>query len=104
MQTLSKKAAHIRAHTWKDIGGWFGLALDGAFFVFLLFVSGFVLIVGIIALVLNYIFSPVLTLMSVCSKSKNTDESILLEDGTLGTRRLPAAETAKAQPVAATQH
>jgi AraC-like DNA-binding protein len=39
MKTLYKKASHLRAHTWKDIGGIGGLLLDMAFFVFLVVVS-----------------------------------------------------------------
>jgi hypothetical protein len=88
MQTLYKKASHLRAHTWKDVGGIGGLLLDGAFFVFLLITSAVVVVVGSIVVALNYLFSPVLSLLSSFrgSKKQFVDETILLDDGTLATR------------------
>jgi hypothetical protein len=97
MKTLYKKASHLRAHLWKDIGGIGGLLLDWAFFVFLLIVSAIVLVVGSIIVVLDYLFSPLLALMSLGrgTQKRPLDESILLDDGTLGTRPPRSPETGK---------
>lgn len=65
MKTIYKKASHLRSHTWKDIGGVGGLLLDAAFFVFLLIMSMFVMTVGAIAVVIDYIGSPFLALLSL---------------------------------------
>ena len=99
MKTLYKKASHLRAHTWKDIGGVRGLVLDMTFFVFLVFVSVIMTIVGFIGVVLAFVFSPVLALVSYCGKrqKKDWDDSILLDDGTLGHRPSPSTETVKSQ-------
>jgi hypothetical protein len=85
MQTLYQKASHSRSHTWKDIGGLGGLLLDGAFFIFLLIMSAIVLTAGVIALVCDYLIRPVLALLSRFKgfKKRNSDETILLEDGPL---------------------
>jgi hypothetical protein len=105
MITLYKKASHLRAHIWKDIGGIGGLLLDGAFFVFLLIVSAIVLLMGGIVVVLDYLFSPVLALMSLRrgSQKRNWDESILRDDGTLGTRLSPPPETTKPESLPASK-
>jgi hypothetical protein len=88
MKKLYKKASHLRAHTWRDIGGMGGLLLDWAFFVFLFFTSAIVLVLGMVVVVLDYVFSPALALVSACRgpKAKFIDDTILLDDGTLGTR------------------
>jgi hypothetical protein len=98
MKTLYKKASHLRSHTWKDIGGLGGLLLDFAFFAFLLIVSALVLSVGAIVIALDYLLAPVLSLTSLrkSSQIKNRDESVLLEDGTLGNRPLAPMESSKA--------
>jgi hypothetical protein len=95
MKTLYKKASHLRAHTWKDIGGIGGLLLDAAFFVFLVIVSTMVVQVGGIVVVLGYLFSPLLALLAQGreSQKKDVDESVLLDDGTLGTRPLAPKAT-----------
>jgi hypothetical protein len=100
MKTLYKKAAHLRAHTWKDIGGLGGLLLNLAFFVFLLivsfFVSLFLLSVGVVALVLDYVVYPLLALLSLGRiKKEDRDQAVLLEDGTLGVRPAMSPETTK---------
>lgn len=97
MKTLYEKATDLRAHTWKDIGGISGLVLDAVFFVFLFIVSAFMLLAGFIALILDYVFSPLLSMMSMCRRpnAKNTDEAVLLEDGTLGTRPPAPPEVTK---------
>jgi hypothetical protein len=99
MKTLYQKASHLRAHTWKDIGGFGGLLLDAAFFVFLLVMSAIVLVVGAILIAFDYLFRPVLTLMSLSRRSKKStlDEAILLDNGTLGVR--PPASPEKEKPV-----
>ena len=73
MKTLCKKASHIRAHTWIDIGGIGGLLLDGVFFIFLLLVSVIVLAIGAVAVALDYLFSPVLALMSLSRPTHKID-------------------------------
>jgi hypothetical protein len=105
MKTLYKKASHLRAHTWKDIGGVGGLLLDAVFFVFLLVVSAVVLLFGVIAVVLDYLFSPALGLLSRCggSQKKDWDEAVLLEDGTLGTRPSAPPSAAKTESLSATK-
>jgi hypothetical protein len=66
MKTLYKKASHLRAHTWKDIGGIGGLLLDAAFFVFLVVMSVIMMFVGLIAVVFAYLAYPVFALLSRC--------------------------------------
>jgi len=97
MKKLYQKASHLRAHTWKDIGGFGGFLLDVAFFVFLLIMSAIVLLVVAIVLALDYLFRPVLSLMSLSrgSQKRNLDEAILLEDGTLGVRPVASPKKAK---------
>jgi hypothetical protein len=77
MKTLYKKASHLRTHTWKDIGGIGGLLLDGVFFVFLLIVSAIVLAIGAIAVALDYLFSPLLALLSLCRRTRKIDSEEL---------------------------
>ncbi len=61
MKTLYQKASHLRSHTWKDIGGLGGLLLDAAFFIFLLIISAVMLLVGIVAVVLDYLIRSCLS-------------------------------------------
>ncbi len=97
MKALYKKASHLRAHTWKDVGGIGGLLIDGAFFVFLLVMSAVVLVAGSIFVVLDYLFSPLLGLLGTFrgSKRRFVDDTILLDDGTLASRSSTNAETPK---------
>ena len=97
MKTLYKKASHLRAHTWKDIGGLGGLLLDGAFFVFLLVVSALVVLAGALAVVLDYLVSPVLALISRgrSTRPADRDDAVLQEDGTLASRPAPPQQPAK---------
>ena len=85
MKTLYKKASHLRAHTWRDIGGLGGIILDGMFFAFLFVVSGIVLAAGAMVVVLDYLFSPLLALasMSRSRRIQHRDTAVLQEDGTL---------------------
>jgi len=94
MKTICKKASHLKAHTWRDIGGIGGLLLDEAFFVLLVVVSTIMTIIGFIGVALAYLFFPVIALLSALrnGKYKYVDETILLEDGTLGTRHGDASE------------
>jgi hypothetical protein len=105
MIALYKKASHLQVHPWKDIGGIGGLLLDGAFFVFLLIVSTIVLLMGGIVVALDYLFSPVLALMSLRrgSQKRNLDELILLDEGTFGTRLFPSPETTKPESLPASK-
>ena len=98
MKTLYQKASHLRSHTWKDIGGFGGLLLDVVFFIFLLIMSAIVLSVGAIVIALDYLFRPVLNLMSLSggSKRRTSDEAILLDNGTLGVRPPVSPEKVKA--------
>lgn len=95
MKTLYKKASHLRAHTWKDVGGVGGILLDLTFFVFLLVVSVIVIVIGSIAVMLDFLFSPLLTLLTMGRRSpkKEVDEAVLQEDGTLTTRSCLPSET-----------
>ncbi len=92
MKTLYKKASQFRTHTWKDIGGLGGMLLDGAFFAFLLFISLIVVTIGAVVVALDYVASPVLSLISLCSRpsARDRDDAVLQEDGTLAHR--PAVE------------
>lgn len=65
MKTLSSKASIIRAHTWKDIGGFFGLILDGAFFVMITVAGLFMILLATILVLLDYLVRPFLALMSL---------------------------------------
>lgn len=89
MKAHSKKASHLRAHTWKDIGGMAGLLLDGVFFAFLIVASVMMTGLGVIGVILAYLTWPIVTLLSIfkIAVRKELDDSILLDDGTLGTRR-----------------
>jgi len=105
MKPLYKKASHLQAHTWRDIGGISGLLLNTAFFVFLLITSSFVLLIGTIVVILSYLFHPLLDLLSLCpvSKRKFVDDTILLDDGTLATRPLASPVTSKSGPLPSVQ-
>jgi hypothetical protein len=88
MKTLYKKASLLRAHAWDDVNCIGAFLLDCAFFVFLLIMSAIILLVGVVIVAFDYCFSAVMTLLSLCdgSRAKFVDESVLLDDGTLGER------------------
>jgi fatty acid desaturase len=98
MSRLRKKTSHLQAHTWKDIGGIGGLLIEAAYFVFLIIVSGFVLLIGTIVVILSYLFHPLLDLLSLYGAGKQTfvDDTILLDNGTLTTR--PSASPVSLKP------
>jgi hypothetical protein len=73
MKTLYKKASHLRAHTWKDIGGIGGLLIDAAFFVLLVVVSVVITFAGLIAVAFAYLAHPALDLLSRCRATQKLE-------------------------------
>jgi len=73
MKTLHKKASHIRTHTWKDIGGVPGLILDAGFFLFVLLGACAMILVGVIALLLDYLAHPFLALLRLFPTNPSID-------------------------------
>jgi len=66
-----------------------------------------VLVLGSIAVVLDYLFSPVLTLMSLCRgdpKRKVQMKRFFVEDGTLGYRTAANTESIQSEPKPAAQN
>jgi hypothetical protein len=61
---MKMKSSSLRYHTWKDIGGPVGLLLDGLFFIFVLVSAACMLAFCFLILVLDYMFSPIVALMS----------------------------------------
>ncbi|MCE0485160.1 MAG: hypothetical protein LV479_13105 [Methylacidiphilales bacterium] len=62
--------SRFASHTWKDIGGLIGLLFDAVFFIFVLFTSLVMILIGIVAVALNHLFSPVLGLLSMCWRNR----------------------------------
>ena len=54
----------LKYHTWRDIGGLFGLLLDGLFCAFVLISAFFMLALCAVLLVVDYLVSPVLAAIS----------------------------------------
>jgi len=79
MKTLYKKATRIRAHTWKDIGGIPGLLVDGVFFLFLLMAAAFMVLLGLGALLLDYLINPFISLLGLLRKNQEV-ETVKTED------------------------
>jgi hypothetical protein len=94
MITLNKKALHLGAHTWKDIGG---LLLGGTFFIILLIVSCVILLIAFIIVVLDYLFSPVLALLSLCRRTPkiNLEEPNIPDTENIGNSPFFSQEIAK---------
>jgi hypothetical protein len=51
-------------HTWKDVGGFFGLVLDGTFCAFVIVAALFMMALATILLAVDYLASTVLKLIS----------------------------------------
>jgi hypothetical protein len=85
------------------MGGIGGLLVDGAFFGFLIVISTIMTMVGFFAVILAYLFYPILALLSTGknSKKKSVDGSILLDDGPPGTR--PLVEMVKSEATITTK-
>ncbi len=60
---------NLRYHTWRDVGGFFGLVLDGAFCAFVMFAAFLMLAFCSVLLVLDYLVSPLLMLSSRFKKT-----------------------------------
>lgn len=73
MKTLSKKTSHLRAHTWRDIGGLGGLFLDLLFFAFLLIMSLTFVMIGFVTVALDYLLSPLVSLLSCFHRTHAVD-------------------------------
>jgi hypothetical protein len=72
MKTFSFSASPIRAHNWKDIGGIVGLVLDLVFLLFVLVSASAMILIGFIALILDYLTYPFLGLMTLFRPSQGT--------------------------------
>jgi len=64
MKTVHNNGKSIRSHTWRDIGGLFGLILNGAFFCFIVVVGALWLLFVTILLGLDVLCSKALGLVS----------------------------------------
>jgi hypothetical protein len=73
MKAIHQNASHIRAHTWKDIGGITGLLLDLGFLAFLLIASAFILLAGFVIVVVDYAASPFIALLSLSRRGHGTE-------------------------------
>ncbi len=62
MNSITQHPLHY--HTWKDIGGPLGLLLDGVFCAFVIVAALGMIGFAFVVLVLDYIASPVLALLS----------------------------------------
>jgi hypothetical protein len=51
-------------HTWRDVGGILGLIMDGVFCVFVVLAALCMMALATVILVLDYLVSPVLKLVS----------------------------------------
>ncbi len=76
-----------------------GLFLDGVFFGFLILVSALMTAVGVMGVFLAYLTWPVVTLLSVfrLANRREVDQSILLDNGTLGTRPVVIPERVRVE-------
>jgi hypothetical protein len=64
MKTLHRNGLLFGAHTWKDVGGISGLLIDGCFLLFLMFVSGLMLLAGAVVVIADYLCHPIVLLLS----------------------------------------
>lgn len=59
-------------HTWRDMGGFLGLLLDGLFCVFVIITAFFMMVLATVVLGLDYLVSPVLRAMSHAWEPKDS--------------------------------
>jgi len=77
--SIYKHAKHLRAHTWRDIGGVGGILLDFAFFCFLIVMAFVVTVAGIIIVIFDYLLYPFFLLLGIFrgTKKVNSEEPIV---------------------------
>lgn len=69
MKTLFGKRSKVHSHTWMDIGGFFGLFLDLAYFAVVIVVALVSIVCGAILLLVDVVWDKILNLVSHYPKS-----------------------------------